>query len=38
MELVAQDRITEERYAAYLDILNEVESGELETRQRGWKN
>jgi ribosome biogenesis GTPase len=38
IELVAQGRITAERYATYLDILNEVESGELELRQRGWKN
>jgi ribosome biogenesis GTPase len=36
--LVAQGKITAERYATYLDILNEVESGELEARQRGWKN
>jgi len=38
IELVAQGHITAERYATYLDILNEVESGEVETRQRGWKN
>ncbi|MBK5276186.1 MAG: ribosome small subunit-dependent GTPase A [Desulfuromonadales bacterium] len=38
IDLVAQGRISGERYATYLDILNEVESGELETRQRGWKN
>jgi len=37
IELVAQGRISAERYAAYLDILNEVESGEIEIRQRGWK-
>jgi ribosome biogenesis GTPase len=38
IELVTQGRISAERYAAYLDILDEVESGELEARQRGWKN
>jgi ribosome biogenesis GTPase len=38
IELVAQGRISAERYATYLDILTEVESGELEARQRGWKN
>ncbi len=38
IDLVAQGRITEERYATYLEILNEVEAGEVETRQRDWKN
>jgi ribosome biogenesis GTPase len=38
IELIAQGRITEERYATYIEILNEVESGELEARQRDWKN
>ncbi len=38
IELVAQGRITAERYATYIEILNEVESGELEARQREWKN
>ena len=38
IELVAGGRISAERYATYLDILNEVESGEIEARQRGWKN
>jgi ribosome biogenesis GTPase len=38
IELVAQGRITQERYTTYLEILNEVETGELEARQRGWKN
>lgn len=38
IELVAQGRITAERYATYLEILNEVEAGEVETRQRDWKN
>jgi ribosome biogenesis GTPase len=38
IEMVSAERITAERYATYLDILNEVESGEVETRQRGWKN
>ena len=38
IELVAQGRISAERYATYLEILNEVEAGELELRQRGWKN
>jgi ribosome biogenesis GTPase len=37
IELVAGGRISAERYATYLEILNEVESGEVETRQRGWK-
>ena len=38
IDLVAQGRISAERYATYLEILNEVEAGELETRQRGWKS
>jgi ribosome biogenesis GTPase len=38
IKLVAEGRISDERYATYLDILDEVESGEVETRQRGWKN
>jgi ribosome biogenesis GTPase len=38
IELVAEGRISAERYATYLEILNEVESGEIEVRQRGWKN
>jgi ribosome biogenesis GTPase len=38
IELVAEGRISAERYATYLDILNEVELGEIEARQRGWKN
>lgn len=38
IELVSQGRISEERYATYLEILNEVEAGEVESRQRGWKN
>jgi ribosome biogenesis GTPase len=38
IELVAQGRISAERYATYLEILNEVEAGELEARQREWKN
>jgi ribosome biogenesis GTPase len=37
IDLVEQGGITSERYATYLDILTEVESGELEARQRGWK-
>jgi ribosome biogenesis GTPase len=38
IELVAQGRISAERYTTYIEILNEVESGEVETRQRDWKN
>jgi ribosome biogenesis GTPase / thiamine phosphate phosphatase len=38
IKLVADGRISEERYATYLEILDEVESGEIEQRQRGWKN
>lgn len=38
IDLVAQGRISAERYATYLEILNEVESGEVESRQREWKN
>jgi ribosome biogenesis GTPase len=38
IELVGGGRISAERYATYLDILDEVESGEIEARQRGWKN
>jgi ribosome biogenesis GTPase len=38
IDLVAQGRITAERYATYLEILTEVEAGELEARQRDWKN
>ena len=36
--LVTEGRISRERYATYLEILDEVESGELEARQRGWKS
>jgi ribosome biogenesis GTPase len=36
-ELVAQGRILPERYATYLDLLTEVEAGELAARQREWK-
>ena len=35
--LVAQDRIPAERYATYLEILNDVEASEAETRNRGNK-
>jgi ribosome biogenesis GTPase len=38
IDLVAQGRITAERYTTYLEILTEVEAGELEARQRDWKN
>jgi len=38
LRLVAEGRISEERYATYLNILDEVEAGEIELRQRGWKN
>lgn len=38
IELVSGGRITEERYATYLEILSEVESDEREARQREWKN
>jgi ribosome biogenesis GTPase / thiamine phosphate phosphatase len=38
IELVTQGRISAERYYTYLEILDEVETGELELRQRGWKN
>jgi ribosome biogenesis GTPase len=38
IKLVTDGRISEERYATYLGILDEVESGEIEQRQRGWKN
>ncbi len=36
--LVAQGQIPAERYATYLEILNEVEAGEAQTRSRGWKS
>jgi len=38
VKLVAQGRISAERYATYLEILSEVDTSEAETRQRGWKN
>ena len=37
-ELVAQGRISKERYESYLVILSEVEASERESRQREWKN
>jgi ribosome biogenesis GTPase len=37
MELVSQGRIKPERYATYLELLTEVEAGELAARQRDWK-
>lgn len=36
--LVAQGRISAERYTTYLEILSEVEASEAETKQRGWKS
>ncbi len=38
IKLVAEGRISEERYVTYQGILDEVESSEIEARQRGWKN
>ena len=38
LDLTAQGRISAERYATYIEILNEVEAGEVEARQRDWKN
>ncbi len=38
LELVAAGEISEERYATYQELLDEVEAGELESRQREWKN
>lgn len=37
LELVSKGRILPERYATYLDLLTEVEAGELAARQRDWK-
>jgi ribosome biogenesis GTPase len=37
MQLVEQGRIKPERYATYLELLTEVEAGELAARQRDWK-
>jgi len=34
---VEQGRITTERYKVYLELLDEVESAEAETRSRGWR-
>lgn len=36
--LVTQGRITAERYATYLEILDAIETSETQTRSRGWKN
>lgn len=38
LELVAGGEISEERYTTYQELLDEVEAGELENRQREWKN
>ena len=35
--LVAQGEVQAERYETYLEILNEVEAGEAESRRREWK-
>jgi len=35
--LVAEGRLTEERYRTYLELLDEVEAGEAEAQRRGWK-
>ena len=37
LELVAQGRILQERYATYMDLLKEVEASEQAARQREWK-
>jgi ribosome biogenesis GTPase len=38
LELLASGEISEERYATYQELLDEVEARELEARQREWKN
>ena len=38
IERVSQGLILAERYATYLEILDEVETGQAESRSRGWKN
>jgi ribosome biogenesis GTPase len=38
LDLVASGEISQERYATYQELLVEVEAGELESRQREWKN
>ena len=38
IKLVREGRVTEERYATYLEILTEVEADEREARQQEWKN
>lgn len=38
VELVGQGRVLAERYETYLEILDEVEAAEQESRRRGWKN
>ncbi len=38
IELVHQEKIAEERYRTYLEILADVEASEEEQRRRGWKN
>ncbi len=38
VELVTQNQVSAERYENYLEILQEVEAAEEETRRRGWKN
>ncbi len=37
-EMVKQGRITAERYAAYQEILDEIEASVAESRSRNWKN
>jgi ribosome biogenesis GTPase len=36
--LVGEGGIASERYATYMEILGEVETGRAEARSRGWKN
>jgi ribosome biogenesis GTPase len=38
LDLIAQGKISEERYVTYQELLDEVEAAEIELRQRGWKN
>lgn len=38
IRLLEEGSITAERYATYMEILGEAETGEAEARSRGWKN
>jgi putative ribosome biogenesis GTPase RsgA len=38
VKLVEAGRITAERYETYLELLDEVEAAEIESRSREWRD